>query len=657
MSETTRLSVLTALAFVMAGLPMHAQSNADLDDRVRSLGDALENLEAKEGISLGGQFRSQYLHSSIGGDGAVSDRRTEETVEYTSVDFDIRARPNTATQGRLVFRMHQDWRNFFSDLSNPIFSRWISVDGTVKDMFRYNVGDYKQRYSPLTLYTPEINMLHEPYLFSRAREEAMQEEFLGDNNRLLQGVNLNFDAALAGPEGGTLLDEVHFNVMGSRLRNVVTNVGGGNKVTSLIESSPAEKFLFGSNAEVVFLKGLSVGGTFMHIFDKKGTYAGTGRADTAAQGTSIIGGRGGIEAAPILNIQNWNLGLSGEYVLSRDDSAYYEMVGTVEQLRETSIDDAALRAGINGGWSHNDGLVSVGVSVDYLSNGRNFRNELAQSPSFLGQRIMNLDNDPTSSPTFDARNPHYTTFDALYHHVFKFTPSQATNNWHQAPFRKNSYTNSIFTQSELARHNALRLDSSVQLVMPYGPATANRVGIDADLDLGFWSNRVGAKVIFASLEEQEGMQVDTVRVLPKTRFGRMGGGLKFDVARMATFIYPLELSGSFVRSEGENDGFSGDTVFVARKYTSDMVNAGFYYQFWKRAAVLGGYQRIDGRLNASAVESTRLQENQVAGFEYKVADGAYALFTLGRISATHDEARKDLDFSQLLTNLTLRVRF
>jgi len=50
----------------------------------------LENILSKEGISVGGAFRSQYLHSSIGGPGALAALRSEEGVEYTSVDFDIR---------------------------------------------------------------------------------------------------------------------------------------------------------------------------------------------------------------------------------------------------------------------------------------------------------------------------------------------------------------------------------------------------------------------------------------------------------------------------------------------------------------------------------------------------------------------------------------
>ena len=103
---------------------------------------------AKAGISIGGEFRSQYTGAKISGDSLDQSKRTRETNEFTSVDFDIKARPNEYISGRIVFRMHQNWQNFFSDISNPIFSRWISIDGNPMDMFRFNIGDFKEKYSP-----------------------------------------------------------------------------------------------------------------------------------------------------------------------------------------------------------------------------------------------------------------------------------------------------------------------------------------------------------------------------------------------------------------------------------------------------------------------------------------------------------------------------
>jgi hypothetical protein len=157
----------------------------------------LERIMAKAGISIDGEFRSQFLKTDITGKGADTTKRTDESAEFTSVDFDIKARPNTITQGRLIFRMYQDWRNFMSNFDNPIFTRWISIDGTLNGMFSYNAGDFRQKYTPLTLYAPDIDLLYEPDIFAKERAIAQNEVFIDNNQRMLQGVNANFAAEIA----------------------------------------------------------------------------------------------------------------------------------------------------------------------------------------------------------------------------------------------------------------------------------------------------------------------------------------------------------------------------------------------------------------------------------------------------------------------------
>ena len=63
----------------------------------------LENLEqkvtkiiSKAGINFSGEFKSQYVHSKVEGADVDDTKKTVESVEYTSVDFDIAARPNAA---------------------------------------------------------------------------------------------------------------------------------------------------------------------------------------------------------------------------------------------------------------------------------------------------------------------------------------------------------------------------------------------------------------------------------------------------------------------------------------------------------------------------------------------------------------------------------
>ncbi len=628
---------------------------ADDAHRAAATERVLDNILAKEGISMGGVFRSQYLHSSLGGPWAIPSLRSEESVEYTSVDFDLKARPNTATQGHLIFRMHQDWRNFFSDIGNPINSRWISIDWKVHGMFSYNAGDFRQHYSPLTMYSPDIDVMYEPDLFAVHRQEAQDEVFLGENDRLLQGVNLNFDAAVDKGEKG-LLKEMHVNLLGTRLRSVETSVQNGDKVTDFIERSPVEKFLGAGNLDLVLPAGISLGGSYLRIFDKKGTYSfPSGNADTAAQKTSIWAARAGLDIASLLEAKTWALGLNGEYASSKDDSNYFKP--KEDTLRSHPFTGTATVANLNGGWKSGE-MFGFHGQVSYLRNEADYRNELAQSPTFVGERIMNIDNDTAKIRTNDVRARDYSTFDAMYRHVFKFAPSEGTNLWQKAPFQKLSYTNSIMTQSEMASFLALRSDPSLQLIMPFGPATANRTGLRSDLTFNAWGDRIEVKTVFAQLDEVKGNMADTLRALPKTRFTQAGGGLKLEVGSMMGLANPITLSGSLVRSAAKNDGLAGDSVFVSHELTSDFTNVGARWQIWKRFALLGAYQQIKNAMKAGKTDGTQAQENMGGGMEYKVAAGAFVTFSMDKISVKHTGTLpSSTDFSQLQTDLLLSVHF
>ncbi|MDB5106202.1 MAG: hypothetical protein JWP91_3891 [Fibrobacteres bacterium] len=658
--------IAAALACLVCGFPNAALSQvsgvpgaagtAEPDARPvqGEYGKALEGIMSKEGISLGGAFRSQYLHSSLGGPAAISSRRSEESVEFTSVDFDIRARPNTATQGRLMVRMHQDWRNFFSDVGNPINTRWISIDGKVKGMFGYDVGDFKRKYSPLTLYAPEFGVLYEPAVFAGDRREAMDEAFVGAGERLLQGVNLDFDAAVDHGAKG-LLKEAHLNVLGSRLRNVETSIQNGNKATAAVERSPVEKFLGSANADFVSPVGASLGGTYLAIFDKQGSYAGTGEADTAAQHTGVVAGRAGFDLATLTGNPDFNLGVSAEYALSKDDTNYYA-TSTDSVVTRNSIDGSALSARLYGSWKPANSF-RVRMNLGYIRNEAGFRNELAQSPVFMGERILNIENDTAKIRTNDVRARNYSTFDAMYEHVFKFAPSEQTNLWQRAPFSKNSYQSSIMTQGEMAAFAASRADTALQLLMPFGPATPNRGGLQSELTLSFLQDRIEAQAVFARLENVTGVMVDSSRAMPNTEFSQMGGGLKVEAGDLMGLALPFTLSGSLVRSTADNAGIAGDSLHAAAKVTSDFLNAGGQFGFWKRFSILGGYQRIVNTVSRPAAETEQVQTHYAGGLDYKVAAGAHLLFSLGRIKVDNPDGAADNDFSQLQTDLFLTVHF
>ena len=277
------------ITLVSVGLVLTVNANEKKLDKIQK---SLENIMAKAGISIGGEFRGQYFSSEASGDSVKTLDRKLETNEYTSVDFDIKARPNEAISARVMFRMHQNWQNFFSDISNPIFSRWISIDGNPLDMFRFNIGDFKEKYSPLTLWAPEIDIMYEPGIFARQRQFAMDEMFLGDNYRVLQGINLGFDAEVA-----PLFNEFHFGFVGARLVNTEVNLSSNNFATDSIQNADMAKYVTGTNLDLTFLKGLNLGGTWLQIFDHKKSYKGddTVFQETAAQKTAILSLRPGID--------------------------------------------------------------------------------------------------------------------------------------------------------------------------------------------------------------------------------------------------------------------------------------------------------------------------------------------------------------------------
>ncbi|MBN1128145.1 MAG: hypothetical protein JXA71_04130 [Chitinispirillaceae bacterium] len=660
---------------------------AGTQDQSVQIQKTLDTILSKTGISIGGEFKSQYFGAEIGGEGHDSTRRTNESNEFTSVDFDIKARPNDNVTGRVVFRMHQNWQNFFSDVSNPIFTRWLSIDGGALDLFRFNVGDYRAQYSPLTLYTPEIDVMYEPYIFARQRELAMEESFIGNNDRILQGVNFGFDAEIA-----PLFDEFHYSLSAARLRTNETSIQNGSFIANLWESSrPFSNYFVGNNLGLTFLKGITLEGSLLTLFDHKGSYHqsslnDTVFADTAAQFTTILSGRPQVDIAKFLGNDALTLKIGAEVAASLDDSVWFDdsgrVIHTVDSLGapdtlyqglfpDTTLLGKAIRLNVSAGFSPGD-LWNIGLDAAYIMNDHLFRNELAQSPSFLPARIMNLENDAANDSL-----RHYTTFDALYHSVFKFTPMALTNRWAKAPFRKNSWTRTIYNQRELGMllGNA-GIDPSIELVMPFGPATPNRQGITADLKGSALKGAIEVKGLVSMLGEKDLDTVvrlpDSARLeVPATKFSQMGGGLKVDVSKFFRGLlpYPLELSGSMVLSSAINDGIA-DTLAMSPKWeiTSRFINAGLYWKFFKRAALVGGVQVISNRLTIDTASADQVQMHWAGGIEWKVSQGAEVVMSYGQIRVDNDETNPAMlraagaaptgkDFTQDLVDVSLRVRF
>ena len=654
-----RKTVIVSLLLTMTAWATKDSLETVEKSRLTKIEQTVSKVLSKAGINFGGEFRSQFLLSRVGGDGVEKTFRKDEGVEYTSVDFDISARPHSALQGHLIFRLHQDWRNLWSSYKNPISSRWISIDGLLKNVFAYNVGDFRQKYSPLTLYSPDIDIEYEPEIFARQRRMAMNEMFLGNNDRVMQGVNMNFDAEIV-----PLFKEFHFNALASRLRYV--GDGEQGQMAALADSAAMDKYLVGSNLDVSVIPDLTLGGSFLYLFDNRYTYGGpTEQADTLRQSTRTGAGRLGVGTAPFVDPKKFNIALQAEVAVSSDDSIWnkidtisptsYKITPMTERVRGLAVaaDVTSFFALGSSG--------RLNLDIGFLRNAVDFRNVLAQSPTFFPLRIMNSENDPGTGAL-------YSTFDALYRHVFKFCSSEnaSTAGWLKGPMEKIAYTKAILSQDDLRN---IPVDNSLFLVMPFGPATPNRIGLRSRVVASFKDNAVHTSALFNYVNEVEGVSAQlnptssTLSAMPKTAFMEAGGGLSIDFASFGEWWpHPLILSGGYKLSSASNDGVAS-YAGSPWETTVHFVNSGLYWTFVKRASLLGGLQYLktsyDGLYSNYIFDIAQL--HWAAGLEYKVSDGGTLTGSFGFTDVSHDDEANatfsDMDFRQWQTDLYLTVNF
>ncbi len=611
-------------------------SAADNDSALSNIEKKVDAAMKKAGVSIGGEFGSQFTNSTLKGDAVNDQRKKSEEIENTYVDLDINARPHELIGGRVVIRLQTDWRNLFSVYNSPIVSRWLSVDGNAKKMFSYNVGDFRQHYTPLTLWSPDVDIAWEPEIFAQQKQRAEYEAALGNNDRIMEGVNFNFDAQIA-----PICDEVHLNVLGSRLRTSGTPDFNSNYMTTFAEASNIDKYLVSGNLDLLVRKGISVGGTFMSIFDWKGTYNRPAifdtmakapplsrLADTAAQKTIIADGRIGLGTDLFVDPDVFNVKLGGEFATSINDSAYYArkdttLIDTI--LKDTTISrvglsntktsapaiKATLEASVGLG-----GAGKITLSGAFIKNSENYRNELAQSPSFHAARILNSEND---SMIYGIFSPHYTTFDALYDNVFNFAPSYyyspitksktgdstLVTQLVKVPMNKLAYSGGILTQQEMKGALANGdIDPRIAMIMPFGEATANRQGLNAKLSASLiGKGAIQAAVGFGSYKELVSSQSITERdsnivtaavetnvvAVPARTFMNINAGLAIDISKFGILKYPLRISGGYDLSTSKSAAV--DAIVVEQTMKSAMINAGLYFQFAKHFALLGGFQQ------------------------------------------------------------------
>jgi len=708
LSKQERLFNMKKLFLFVAALSVCAlAADGSPDERLDGLAAQVDRVMSKAGIHFNGEFRSQFLNSTLDGDATADFGKKTESAEYTSVDFDIVARPNTALSARAMFRLHQDWRNFFSDVQNPIATRWLSIDGSLmKGIFSYNLGDYRKKLTPLTLWSPDLELLYEPEIFAQGRELAMSEVFLGGNNRVLQGGNLEFKAELGTESGATILRELYADVFGARLATRGSGEsspiapGVATSANGLYWDAMYDKYLVGVNLAAQIIKGAGLGVSNISIFDNVDSYRGTGTpassginfprdgfSDSAkynSTSNNIFAGRLNLDNGAFMSDDFVHFGINGEAALSSykyhseyDTTRLKNSAGAdsiVRTVGDRSIDGMAINAGLNLKFNF-DEINTLSLSADYIQNDSAFINEAAQSPSFLQRAILNSENDLSG---LGALNP----FDAMYRSVFKYTPSQYFSE--SRPYTKNAYTNVIFKAD---KNGIAPLPANVfQAALPGGLATADRVGPIVKLDGSFLDKAisVGARAamltsasevpsgniivgtVYDTLKDNTGSPIfnaDGELQITKTdikksysaynnEYQEIIGGASFNIAKFAPVVGPsLVIGGSYgMYNTKSGDLGSGESVLL-----SGFLN----YNFYTRFSLLFGYQQLTTSVKEWDVETVKYTfDNLAVGFGYKVADGGALTVKLTLLSGKAEpNGGTAVDYTATQPEVYLTVKF
>ena len=672
--------------FASCSLAFATEQEREIDNRV-------EDINARKGIEIGGTVRSASFSSYFespqekpSASGTFTNQMPDhEIAEFVQLDLNFKFRPWDAVSANLKLRLGAGMQEYFAAAATTVNAPWLNIEGNAGSYFYWVVGDFRQQYSPLTLYMPGLDIMYEPMVFARKREMAQKDALQDGNQRNLQGFNLQFR-----PQLGDALGELRVEALGARLRragyldasgamgNMLPNEG----IPGATQAGRFDKFLFAGNLELLPLnKNLLIGGTYLAIMDDKKSSAYyscdncglnprsrdslLNTLDSLPQKTFVVAGRAGVDIAGMLGQNALIANLTGEFAMSDDevyDFVYSEsddgtIISSTKSKQETGN---AILAQLDLGYKIG---IDITLSSSFVRNDSSWFNNVAQSPSFFARRVLNSDKDVGCATADCAYNndanrtfnlskygvysPLYSTFDALYFFTPKHSPMSTTlsndapqgqtQSYNTAPYAKNSWNTSTLTRAELALLEELS-DLNLQMALPSGFATSNRQGFQEILTVG-WKDLVEVKGLFANFEQ----------LLPNAgaetaKYTEFGGGAKVNVLGILGFEQnPLELSGSYKNSAKEQAWQNLGTA----EYTSDFINAGLYYRFYKRFGLTFGYQQINSSLNLDGAEIQKgltgnlripivpileAKQNQwMAGIDYTIAKNAWLSINYGII--------------------------
>lgn len=652
--------------------------------QVDEINNTLDSVDqAQTGVSFSGEMLSRGLSSEKYGSGLNDAEPTVENHFFTQMDLSIKGRPSAETQATLIFRLHQDWNNYYDEGANPFNTRWMSYDGTIGVLggtMDFNLGDFKFKKSPLVAWSPSLSGLeYEAEIFTRKRDEAAADRFLGDNYRHLQGINATY--TLANGKGSSFA----MSATGSQLRFPWWSNG-----IVQYDNDKVAKYLAHVDGNLTVKNLLNAGASFTSIFDVVSATRSHNRFNSTALQA--------VEDAHDLNYENnfvasffggfdWNtfepksnliLNARFDIALSTYRSftdSLAQKVDTVEVIDADSTilteipngdptwvlkaeddlkleDGTAMLAELNVGYKMKSDVYAV--KLWGINNNANFVSDLAQSQSFDAKSIFNSAN----RTGLYAGSNYNSMFDAIYNYAFVVSPVterttletyspaepladkySGTNNYYRAQYQKNSYTGQFFTRSERESLDANTL-AYFQEALPNGKATANRSGGQAELSVDALDNMLSIDGHFGQFENTESAGYGVAN-----EFSRLGAGLVIRLGGVLDYKDGIELTGGMGMTESsimtpEQPSIDNQSTFV-----STGLKVGFLENF----ELISGLQVLDHDINGYSV----IENIGALGLSAKLATGTYLT-----AEYTHIEGFSPLaDYTQGISQMNLRMSF
>ena len=638
MMNNKKTTLIFATALMFSATAAFAEADSAVVVKQTSFLQKLDSLnKAILGLRLGGTAKAGALTSMVSSDQLAKESATQENQAYTDVNLKFLAQPSSETRLDVQVRLHKDWQSAVDENNNPVIGHWFSYDGNIlNNHVDFNLGYMRIGYSPLTINTPQFEILQEPEIFRQNRVEALSYRNLDTTSRrLMQGLNAEFHSGAVG-----VIDDIYAQATGARMRNTAKKYD-----QVFFDFDWSDRYAYGLRAGLSTF-GVNLGANYVGAFDRrlstqsrKISYS---NKDTLYyDDNSVFSAELGFDSQKLLSGLPVHFGLNGEYAMSWWDVDVEYMVKTsptTHSIKDppkggpidtntiyvaTTLlkegDDAAERMtfdflnekgtafNVNPYVEGSFSGFSFKLNGSYMQNDKKFWSELASTPNYTSNGIIFNENalygdvDQAVVSNFASGN-----LENLYFMVYNtnlltaatlLTSEEKTvnskkigesaqlynrlyNNYKLAHFYRNGYDANTMKNFE-AQQALVLMDPSVNLALPFGLATPDRKGFAASLDAD-WMDAITLNVRFSQYTAEEN----------DNKFTTIGAGLGVNIGRLIPSILErkLELSGSYEKAT--------ETSYLKR--SSQRIVGGLSADIWGPVGLQVGVQSLTKKFEGDA---------------------------------------------------------